>query len=77
MNISGQKLEGMLIENSDEPYAKEISTVILSEIRKGNAITTTTRFKKQSKALVRVPAEKQKETVKKSCARTFRHLALM
>ena len=77
LNISQPELEGMLIENSDEPYAKEISTVILSEIRKGNAITTTTQLQKAvEKALVKVPAEKRKETVKKSCARTFQALRI-
>lgn len=77
LNISQPELEGMLIENSDEPYAKEISTVILSEIRKGNAITTTTQLQKAvEKALVRVLAEKRKETVKKSCARTFQALRI-
>ena len=77
LDISQQELEGMLIENSDEPYAKEISTVILSEIRKGNAITTTTQLQKAvEKALVKVPAAKRKETVKKSCARTFQALRI-
>lgn len=77
LDISQLELEGMLIENSDEPYAKEISTVILSEIRKGNAITTTTQLQKAvEKALVKVPAEKRKETVKKSCARTFQALRI-
>lgn len=77
LDISQPELEGMLIENSDEPYAKEISIVILSEIRKGNAITTTTQLQKAvEKALVRVPAEKRKETVKKSCARTFQALRI-
>ena len=77
LDISQPELEGILIENSDEPYAKEISTVILSEIRKGNAITTTTQLQKAvEKALVRIPAEKRKETVKKSCARTFQALRI-
>lgn len=77
LDISQPELEGMLIENSDEPYAKEISTVILSEIRKGNAITTTTQLQKAvEKALVKVPAAKRKETVKKSCARTFQALRI-
>lgn len=77
LDISQPELEGMLIENSDEPYAKEISTVILSEILKGNAITTTTQLQKAvEKALVKVPAEKRKETVKKSCARTFQALRI-
>lgn len=77
LDISQPELEGMLIENSDEPYAKEISTVILSEIRKGNAITTTTQLQKAvEKALVKIPADKRKEAVKKSCARTFQALRI-
>ena len=77
LDISQPELEGMLIENSDEPYAKEISTVILSEIRKGNPITTTTQLQKAvEKALVKIPAEQRKEAVKKSCARTFQALRI-
>ena len=65
----------MLIENSDEPYAKEISNTIISEIRRGNGITTTTQLQKAvEKALVRVPEKERKEMVKKSCARTFQAL---
>ena len=70
--ISQPELEGMLIENSDEPYAREISMAILSERRKGNAIDTTTKLKSViEKALVRLPEAEKKEAVKKSCARTF------
>ena len=76
-HISQPELEGMLIENADEPYAKEISTTILSEMRRGNAITTTTQLQKAvEKALVRIPAQERKEAVKKSCARTFQALRI-
>ena len=61
-DISQPELEGMLIENSDEPYAKEISNTIISEIRRGNAITTTTQLQKAvEKALVRIPEKERKE----------------
>ena len=67
----------MLIENSDEPYAREISMAILSERRKGNAIDTTTKLKSViEKALVRLPEAEKKEAVKKSCARTFQALRI-
>lgn len=33
-DMTQKELEGMLIENSDEPYAKEISEAIISKIRK-------------------------------------------
>ena len=76
-DISQPELEGMLIENSDEPYAKEISNTIISEIRRGNAITTTTQLQKAvEKALVRIPEKERKEMVKKSCARTFQALRI-
>lgn len=76
-HVSQPELEGMLIENADEPYAKEISTTILSEMRRGNAITTTTQLQKAvEKALVRIPAQERKEAVKKSCARTFQALRI-
>lgn len=76
-HISQPELEGMLIENADEPYAKEISTTILSEMQRGNAITTTTQLQKAvEKALVRIPAQERKEAVKKSCARTFQALRI-
>lgn len=76
-HISQPELEGMLIENADEPYAKEISTTILSEMRKGQGITTTTQLQKAvEKALIRVPAQERKEAVKKSCARTFQALRI-
>ena len=75
--ISQPELEGMLIENSDEPYAREISMAILSERRKGNAIDTTTKLKSViEKALVRLPEAEKKEAVKKSCARTFQALRI-
>nr|WP_296005338.1 16S rRNA (cytosine(1402)-N(4))-methyltransferase RsmH [uncultured Blautia sp.] len=76
-HISQPELEGMLIENADEPYAKEISTTILSEMRKGQGITTTTQLQKAvEKAFIRVPAQERKEAVKKSCARTFQALRI-
>lgn len=75
--ISLEELEGMLIENSDEPFAQEIARTITSEIRKGNPVETTTQLQQMvEKALVRVPEKERKEAVKKSCARTFQALRI-
>ena len=41
-DISKEELTGMLIENSDEPYAEEIAEAITEKIRKGGKIETTT-----------------------------------
>lgn len=76
-NISQPELEGMLIENSDEPYAREISRAIVSEIKKGKAIDTTTRLKEVIEGvLTSVPASERKEIIKKTCQRTFQALRI-
>ena len=76
-HISQPELEGMLLENSDEPYAAEISRTITSMIRKGHPIETTTQLIGAiEKAIVRVPEKERKEAVKKSCARTFQALRI-
>lgn len=75
--LSKEELEGLLIENSDEPYAAEIANKVVRELKKGNPIDTTTRLKEViESALVRVPESERKEAVKKSCQRTFQALRI-
>jgi 16S rRNA (cytosine1402-N4)-methyltransferase len=75
--VTQEELEGMLIENSDEPYAREIAKAVMQEFRKGNRIDTTTALKEViEKALVIVPKAERKEAVKKSCQRTFQALRI-
>lgn len=75
--ISLKELEGMLVENSDEPYAREISRAVVSAVKKGNPMDTTARLRQVIEdALGFLPAAEQKETVKKSCARTFQALRI-
>ena len=75
-SISLYELEGMLIENSDEPYAYEIAKTVVEERRK-NKIETTTQLKDiVEKALVYLPKKEKEEAVKKSCARTFQALRI-
>nr|WP_215699560.1 16S rRNA (cytosine(1402)-N(4))-methyltransferase RsmH [Clostridium sp. MCC353] len=72
-----EELEGMLMENSDEPYAKEISKAVIRELKKGNEISTTTRLRQIiEEALSFIPEDKRKEAVKKSCQRTFQALRI-
>ena len=74
--ISKDELEGMLIENSDEPYAYEIAKKIVEERRK-NKIETTLQLKDIiEKALIHIPKKEREEAVKKSCARTFQALRI-
>ncbi len=75
--ISQDELEGMFIENSDEPYAKEIAAAIISEIRKGNRITTTTQLQGIiANALKFIPQKERDEAIKKSCQRCFQALRI-
>ena len=75
--VTLEELEGMLIENSDEPYAYEIAKVVTDEIKRGNPMDTTTALKEAiEKALVYVPKDEKKEAVKKSCQRTFQALRI-
>ena len=75
--VTLEELEGMLIENSDEPYAYEIAKVVTDEIKRGNPMDTTTALKEAiEKALVYVSKDERKEAVKKSCQRTFQALRI-
>lgn len=75
--LNQDELEGMLIENSDEPYAKEISRAIISALRKGIDISTTTKLHEIIKEALRfVPAAERDETIKKSSQRVFQALRI-
>ena len=71
------ELEGMLRENSDEPYAGAIAQTIASKLKKGQAIDTTTQLADAvAKALAALPQEERQEAVKKACARVFQALRI-
>ncbi len=75
--LSKDELEGMLMENSDEPYAGEIAGAVFSEFKKGHEISTTTQLRQViEKALEKVPEKERKDAVKKSCQRTFQALRI-
>lgn len=76
-NISAEKLEAVFVDNSDEPHAKLIAEVIVKNIARGNAITTTTQLQKIiTEAMVSVSKKDHKEEVKKSCQRCFQALRI-
>lgn len=76
-SVTQEELQGMLYENSDEPYAEEISKAIINEIKKGNDISTTTKLKDIiSNVLEFIPENERKEAIKKSCQRTFQALRI-
>lgn len=75
--VDKEELIGMLVENSDEPYAQEIASAVQAYQRSGREIVTTTDLKNViEKALEFLPAADRKEAVKKSCQRTFQALRI-
>ena len=75
--ISLEELQGMLVENSDEPHAQEIARTILGWQKRGRAIETTTNLRDAIEEALRfIPEKERKEAVKKSCARTFQALRI-
>lgn len=74
------EIAGMLVENADEPYAEEIAEAIV-KARRIKAIETTTDLKlvienEMKKIIKGGDKEEYKETVKKTCQRTFQALRI-
>lgn len=75
--LSQIELEEMLVENSDEPYAREIAKEIIKTYRNGETIETTKKLAEViARALSFIPEKEQKETIKKSCQRSFQALRI-
>ncbi len=75
--ISQDELEGILRENADEPNAKAIAHAIVSAIRKGTDIATTTQLQQIIKnTLKSIPCSNSSEEIKKSCQRCFQALRI-
>ena len=75
--VTYEELVGMFQENSDEPYAEEVATVIMKRNRTKNYVETTTQMKEAiEEALSFVPEKERKEAVKKSCQRCFQALRI-
>ena len=75
--MNREEIEGMLIDNSDEPYAAEIARAIAGKLRKGQKIDTTTKLAELiGETLAFLPEKERKEAVKKSCARVFQALRI-
>ena len=76
-SLSQDELEGMLIENADEPHAEAIARAVISELRKGREISTTTQLRQIiEEALKFIPEKNRKDEVKKSCQRCFQALRI-
>ncbi len=76
-NITKEEFVGMMVENSDEPYAEEIADKVFSLMKKGKPMDTTTELRNAIQdALWKVPKEEKDQAIKKSCARVFQALRI-
>lgn len=72
-----EELQGMLMENADEPYAAEIAAAVVGQIKRGSTIETTTQLRHViEETLSFIPEAERKNVVKKSCQRTFQALRI-
>jgi len=77
LEMSKDEIEGMLIENADEPYAKEIALEITKELHQGKGINTTSDlYQVVSTALNFIHPSRRDEDIKKSSQRTFQALRI-
>lgn len=75
--MSVDEIEGMLVENSDEPYAKEIAEEIIKTYRKGGKIERTEELREViEKAIAFIPERERKEVLKKTCQRVFQAIRI-
>lgn len=75
--ISLDELEGLFVENADEPNAAAIATAIIAKRNKGIDLATTTQLQETIKeALKNIPGSNSKETMKKTCQRCFQALRI-
>lgn len=75
--VSEDELQNMLIENADEPHAAAIAHAIVTEIKKGIGISTTTQLQQIIKdALKFIPEKNKDDAIKKSCQRCFQALRI-
>ena len=74
--ISMDELQGMLIENADEPYSEAIARAIISNRKKGNDIETTLQLQRVIQDALRAIPKINKDEIKKSCQRCFQALRI-
>lgn len=75
--ISQEALEGLFVENADEPYAEYIAQDIIEKINHGGTIATTKDLQELiAETLQFVPKDERKEAIKKSCQRCFQALRI-
>jgi len=77
-HIDQYEFEGMMVENSDEPYAAQIAACAFKKMKKGIKIDTTTALRETIEEALRfLPDDKEKkDIIKKTCQRVFQALRI-
>jgi len=76
-NMGKDQIQGMLIENADESYAKEIASAIIFAFNKGIEIITTTQLQKKLKVLYNLFQKREEKKILKNLVNVlFKHLEL-
>ncbi|MDE7028670.1 MAG: 16S rRNA (cytosine(1402)-N(4))-methyltransferase RsmH [Lachnospiraceae bacterium] len=76
--LTQEELEGMLVENADEPHAARIAAEVAKTLRRKSPIETTTQLREViERALAHLPDNSERrDIVKKTCQRTFQALRI-
>ncbi len=75
--LSEEEIAGMLTENADEPYAREIARRIAVDRARGADLSTTSALRGEVEAALSfLPEKERRAAVKKSCQRTFQALRI-
>lgn len=76
--LTADEFEGMLVENSDEPYAAQIAAEVYKRFRRGEKIDTTTALAQAVEAALSfLPESKEKkDLIKKTNQRVFQALRI-
>ncbi len=76
--LGREEIQGMLVENADEPYAGEIAGFIVRQRKKGRVIRTTTDLRRTVEAALDFLPEggEKRELLKKTCQRVFQALRI-
>jgi 16S rRNA (cytosine1402-N4)-methyltransferase len=70
------ELQDILVENADEPHSGAIARAIISNIKNGIDVSTTTQLRNIIKEALKSVPQISDEEIKKSCQRSFQALRI-
>lgn len=74
--LTYDQLQGMLIENADEPHSAEIARSIVSNVKKGIELSTTTQLRNIIKDALKGIPQVSEDDIKKSYQRCFQAMRI-